>query len=123
MRRRPFHLALLIFQALWLNVIVPGHQRGIVQLPNLHASASTACDSGCPFCACNQGNPAKSKSPTNRSENCAICSFAAYLSVPPTIDLTPPPLRFLHRVTPQTASDLIAHIVLVPFDGRAPPVV
>jgi len=33
MRWRPGHLVLLLFQAFWLNVVVPGHTRGSVPLP------------------------------------------------------------------------------------------
>jgi hypothetical protein len=119
-RKRPFHLALLIFQVVWFNVIVPGHTRGVVQLP--HAEQS------CPACCCccegaaktgNQ-NPATPKNPPG---NCAICFFAAHLSIPPRIDFSLTRLDFLHRLDAIVKEDRVARIVIYPFDSRGPPAV
>jgi len=118
-RRRPLHLAVLIFQALWLNVIVPGHTRGIVQLPGSNHCSTV---NSCPLCA--NEHPAGSKdAPANRSSNCAICFFAAHLNVPPTIDLSLTRLDFLHRLSAIIAEDRIARIVISPFDCRGPPAI
>src|SRR5205823_4516041 len=83
---RPGHIALLIFQAVWLNVIVPGHTRGSVALPG---SAPYACaDSPIAHRCCHAPAPKDDPpSPGNRGK-CAICFFAARLSTPPAIDAT-----------------------------------
>jgi hypothetical protein len=115
-RFRPVHLFLLIFQALWLNVIVPGHTRGIVQLPNAGHS--------CPACCCEQSAQTKNQkpaAPTNPPGNCAICFFAAHLSIPPKIDLSLTRLDFLHRLDAIVMEDRIARIALSPFNSRGPP--
>src|SRR4051812_44045828 len=87
---RAARLALLIFQAVWLNAIVPGHTRGVVQLPVGESSgqSQTSC------CAerGRAGPESRSPAPARQTGNCAVCFFAANLSPPPMLDLTPPPL-------------------------------
>jgi hypothetical protein len=125
MRRRGLCVALAIFEAIWLNVIVPGHRRGIVQMPGASAAAA------CPFCCCCQQpttpssdrDGPKQNSPTGPAGTCAICNFAAHLSVPPVIDFTPPPLKLLGPVEAEIARRAIARITLIPFDGRGPPAI
>jgi len=114
MRSRGLCLAFLIFQALWLNVIVPGHRRGTVQLPG-----------ACPLCASSpvhsHSSGSDSPTPDSSAATCAICSFAAHLSLPPAIDLAPAPTRFLHRLGDDIPEAL--HLPLLPasFDARGPP--
>jgi hypothetical protein len=118
MRRRGLHFAILIFQALWLNVVVPGHQRGIVQLPGSEKTQPAAC----PFCAQQEPAPKNGK-PIGPEGNCAICFFAAHLSVPPVVNLSLQPLRLLHRLPDETAENLFSRLICLPFDGRGPPAV
>jgi hypothetical protein len=122
MRRRGLCIALAIFEAIWLNVIVPGHRRGIVQMPG--ASAAGVC----PCCCCGEASPSHPGDPKHDSQGgpastCAICNFAAHLSVPPVVDFTPPPLKLLGPAEAETARRAIARITLIPFDGRGPPVI
>jgi hypothetical protein len=115
-RHRWLRIAILVFEAFWLNVLVPGHQRGCVALPGAQAVAA------CPLC--DSATPAahsKSHTPVDRSGTCAICFFAAHLSVPPTIDLSLPPLQLRGWVQGQRAHNLVARLVQIPFDGRGPP--
>jgi hypothetical protein len=77
-RRRLGHVALIVFQAFWLNVVLPGHARGVVTLPG--ACLDRAC--------CHRDQPGKNgEMPAKRVANCAVCAFAARLDVPPAIDL------------------------------------
>jgi hypothetical protein len=115
-RRRGLHFAILIFQALWLNVIVPGHQRGIVQLRGSEKTQPAAC----PYCTQQQSTPKNGK-PLPPEGNCAICFFAAHLSVPPVTDLSLQPLQLLHRLSGETAKNLFSRLISLPFDGRGPP--
>jgi hypothetical protein len=120
MRRRGLSIALAIFEAIWLNVVVPGHKRGIVQMPGTSAAGL------CP-CCCEQASSAahpggsKQNAPGGPASTCAICNFAAHLSVPPKVDFTPPPLKLLGPAEAQTARRTISRITLIPFDGRGPP--
>src|ERR1700727_1736089 len=88
--RRTWCAILLVYEALFLNVFIPAHTRGMVQLPGSHAAE--------PCCCCGMGESKKApteKEKQNRAENCAICAFAARLTIPPTIDLSLPPLQRL----------------------------
>jgi hypothetical protein len=127
MRFRPGHLALLIFQAIWLNVILPGHTRGVVTTPGSECSACESSSAPQRTTCCDAAAAATTKrgqapDPAGRAQHCALCAFAARLTLPPVIDLTPAPLGFLERMTlapPARAQS----IQLIPtYDGRAPPV-
>jgi hypothetical protein len=75
---RRFTWPLIFFQFVWLNIVLPGHTRGIVTVGD-HCGVASCC----------ANKPAKSgdKSPTpDQQKRCAICAFAAALSTPPAID-------------------------------------
>ena len=123
MFRRASVLALVIFELIWLNVIIPGHTRGCVTMPcGCSAwSVTPGTAPACPLCAAAEAKGSRhSPTPTDR-QNCALCFFAAHLSIPPVLDLSAPRLRFLAYVGPESARHLIAREVLAPFDGRGPP--
>ena len=122
MRLRPFHLALLAFQVLWLNVIVPGHTRGIVKLPGSPADAPQSC----PMCdAAKAATPTKGTDGTKGKgdpvDGCAICFFAAHLATPPVIDLAPPPLGLAERLDPPAETQRPDCRPIGTHRSRAPP--
>jgi len=119
MLRRAGILALVIFELIWLNVIIPGHTRGCVTMSCGCSEAAGA--PACPLCAAEAAkNSHHSPTPTDR-EHCALCFFAAHLSIPPAIDLSAPKLRFLNYVGADAARHLFAREVILPFDGTGPP--
>src|SRR4051794_35307660 len=91
MFRRAALISLLVFQAVWLTVILPGHTRGAVTLPGYKPADSESCAGCCPQHS-GTSDPATPADP-GRAAHCAICFFAARLSVPVAIDLTPQPLE------------------------------
>jgi hypothetical protein len=108
-------ISLLLFQALWLNVIIPGHTRGALTLPSTSSSAASCCSHR----DVDQKNaPAK---PAKDASRCAICFFAARLSLPDTIDLTPPPLKLVTVIDAPKVRSLDVATPPAPFHGRAPP--
>jgi hypothetical protein len=117
MLRRAAIIALIIFEGIWLNVIIPGHTRGAVTMPC--GCSQTAASPFCPLCAAAKGSHS-APTPADRA-HCALCFFAAHLSIPPAMDLSAPELLFLNYIKPSAAKHLIAREVLVPFDGRGPP--
>lgn len=124
MRFRWFHLALILFETFFLNVVIPGHQRGIVQLPG----ANTQSASSCPFCCCestaqNHPNKSHSNDPPKHPETCAICAFAAHLTIPPVFDCTPEALKLLCPVINDVAHSPATCHVILPFDERGPPTI
>ena len=120
---RALRIALLVFEAVWLNAVVPGHTRGIVRLPGTDCQAceSAAQHDGC--CMDEQGG--KPAAPRHKSgdpaAHCAICHFAARVTAPPFVDFTPPPMARVGSV-PRFGSPVICSPTpLTPYDGRAPP--
>ncbi|WP_428938727.1 DUF2946 family protein [Fontivita pretiosa] len=122
MRPRIGHIALILFQTLWLNVILPGHTRGIVTLPGGSddpASGRVAC-SGCCGGGGSDSSPTDKPTPRDRAR-CAICFFAARLTAPPVVDLRPPPLE-LTALVPIPRPVAFESLQLIPaYDSRAPP--
>jgi len=125
MRGRTFRIALLVFQALWLNVIMPGHRRGIVALPGEACHAQTAGAVEATHCCSSSGTDKRPDAPTKNSGDpalhCSLCYFAARVTPPPVVDLTPPPLRLLDQTDPPAAEHRISIATLSTYDGRAPP--
>jgi hypothetical protein len=124
--RRALYLTLALFQALWLNVVVPGHTRGIVPLPG-PTRFSTDC-ALCNACPMTMNAPVAPEYPSKhhapaRSGGCAICLFAAHLTIPPPTDWSHGPLLFVARVRNQVASPRLARGVELWIDGRAPPAI
>ncbi len=94
MLRRIAVVALILFESLWLNVIVPGHTRGIVLVPGAQPVVLLPC------CAAREEHQ-KSHDPTPEERGqCAICNFAAHLTVPATIDCRPQRLELLATIAP-----------------------
>jgi len=108
---------LLAFEALWLNVVVPGHRRGAVPLPGERCAACSA-HATCP----SSGGPDRPAPPGDPAAHCAICYFAARLSPPPVVDFTPPKPQLL-CAAPVPAPRPRPQVPFLPtYDGRGPPI-
>src|SRR4051794_33155032 len=90
--RRGFTIALLLVEALFFNVIIPGHTRGVIQLAGSQSQASC--------CASRHGESKQTPCDNKRAANCAICAFAARLTVPLAIDFAPPPTGLVAILRP-----------------------
>jgi hypothetical protein len=128
MLRRAALISLLVFQALWLNVILPGHTRGAVTLAGFEEQSSCHETRGGGCCSHSGGSPQnfppdddQNSNNGNRAAHCAICFFAARLTVPVTIDLTPAPLELAFVQPPPVVSGLVSRGVVPTYLGRAPP--
>lgn len=114
-------VALLVFQAVWFNIILPGHARGIVTVPGCPACQQ---ESTCPFCHVTtkpKKAPADPRDHDKRAANCAICAFAARVTVEVPPDLRPPPLRLV-GIAAAPLAQVAPQLSLLPtYDGRAPP--
>jgi hypothetical protein len=119
MRSRAFRMALLVFQAIWLNAIVPGHTRGVVTLTGSEQRGTTMAAGA--HCCPAKGSSKNPAAPAKGSGNCAVCYFAARITPPPVIDLTLPPLmRTEVRVEVLPASADSAPLAATLFE-RGPP--
>ena len=130
MLRRVAILALLVFQSLWLNIVLPGHTRGVVTLgarsaePSAHACCGVAATDRAADGARPDGSPCGGDDDNgNRARHCAVCSFAAKLSLPVTIDLTPAPLSLVAVVAVAPARAAVSLDRAPTYLGRAPPAI
>ena len=120
---RTGRIALVIFQAFWFNIVLPGHTRGIIKVPGCPACAAESQEASCPLCR--QAAATKSHdprhAPADPAANCAICAFAATCTFAAPPDLSLPPLTFVRRIAdpqPVAGPDLsFTHI----YFERGPP--
>ena len=83
-RSRGLRLIVMLLQAAWFNVVVPGHRRGAVALPAEQCAAqSCAMDACCPEMAGDATAPRKAPASGDPAAHCAICQFATALFTPP----------------------------------------
>ena len=77
-------LAVVVYQALFLNVLLPGHTRGAITLDGRHTPA--CCSPACyaPAVSSRGDVPPSGKGPAVPSprdrDNCAVCHFAVGLT-------------------------------------------
>ena len=134
LRRRWLHILVCLWQGLWLFVILPGHTRGQIVLPGYEKTPAAAGDAKggaelvarASCCSMRRDAPAGGKTPPvdrGRTENCAVCHFAARLSQAVAFVLfLPPPARL--EILPPDAP-VVAHVAadLRTVRSRAPPLV
>jgi hypothetical protein len=118
MRGRFGTWVVLAWAIAWFGAVLPGHQRGAVQLPEGrqtaagHATASQVEPAiGCPMCAGGDSPDAPSDAPPRG--RCALCQLLATLDVPPAVVLTCPPLERVWHASVRPASQVA--------DGRQAP--
>ena len=113
-------LALLGYVSVWFGVVLPGHKRGQITLPGARAAVAGCCTTAIPLARHATSSHHVPLPPPSRGP-CAICFFAAHLSVAPPVDVAHAPLAFLHlRAVPAVARPLPQPVRLT-YDGRAPP--
>lgn len=115
-------LLLLLQQAIFFNVIIPGHTRGAITLDGNHSGQSIRA------CCCEEPEAAESSSnqkkhaPSQRDrQNCAICNFAARVTPPPAISLTLPELGLLSLLPLPPPATVVAADFTPTYYGRGPP--
>jgi hypothetical protein len=105
-------LALLLYEAMFLNVLVPGHTRGAI---TLSGGAVASC------CASHQSRSSQHVPTQKDRENCAVCNFAARMSTPPVISWTMPKLGLVQLLPfppPSVATSIDRRL---PYLSRGPP--
>lgn len=121
--RNTMHWAVLVWFALWMGVIMPGHTRGAVRLPGMDeapdgASCCCSADSGCDT---TDGGDENDKTPADPAKCCAICYVNATLNTPPPLTLYTPYLGQLDEIAYVSHGGIAPHQCLVPDPYRARP--
>ena len=115
LRSRPAAAVLLVYQALFLNVLLPGHTRGAITLDGKHV----------PACCCDRdprptGRPPAVPSQRDR-DHCAICQFAAGLTPVLFFRVTLAAVGLLRRL-PVPPRPVVGSLDLIPtYLARGPP--
>jgi hypothetical protein len=114
---RPIVAFLLVYQFLFLNVILPGHTRGAVTLDGKHAAQCCCC------CDHAVDGPAKSPAiPSQRDrDHCALCDFAARVTTQQVFVLRLDPIGLLARLPVPTPTVLVSADFLPTYLGTGPP--
>jgi hypothetical protein len=116
------------FACLWFGMFVPVHQRGQIQLPGNNATAAAVNHCNNPNAPCHRKmadarqqkqQPGK---PTNR-ENCAVCHFILGLHAPPPVTWYVERLGLIESLPAERQAAVPHCAVILPFHGRAPPMV
>ncbi|MGH7215074.1 MAG: DUF2946 family protein [Tepidisphaeraceae bacterium] len=121
MRRRLLGILLVLLQALWLNVVIPGHTRGAFTMPGSRGRCET---SKCCGTRAATGDEQRQRTPTpDERARCAVCYFAAGLSTPP-VALRAPVVLGLCELLPLPPPVVVESLEFTPtYLGRAPPAV
>ena len=125
MSSRLLRWMVLGFTCLWFGVLLPVHQRGQIQLPG---AAPRVAGPSC----CNHSDASRHRSthdgkqqpakPSN-PENCAVCHFIAGLDVPPPVTWYVERQGLVESVPAEQHVAVPHRAEILPFHGRAPPVV
>jgi hypothetical protein len=117
MHSRAFRIFLLALVGVWYAAVLPGHTRGVVQLPGA-AAADSCCTPGKPQRPGDNG-----PSPTRSPLTCAVCAYMGALSDAPPPDLGIAPLGPTDEELAPSVQAVISFVVHPTYLGRAPPLV
>ncbi|MFI4859096.1 MAG: hypothetical protein ACIAXF_00300 [Phycisphaerales bacterium JB063] len=112
----------LLWFALWMGVVMPGHTRGVVRLPGM------ADTQDAPSCCCNTDSTCDlgaqdEDAPADPAKCCAVCYFNATLNTPPPLTFYTPYLGQLDEIEYAACEAVAPHQCRAPrqYRGRPPP--
>jgi len=116
--------AIILWQFLSLNVVIPGHTRGMITMPGSNATPAgrtAAADSCCSLPAEDSHDGDTDRPTSQQRRSCAVCHVAANHTPPPVfcIDLQPGDAS-IQRVCPVATQVASRHIPL-PYFPSGPP--
>ncbi len=124
-RSNTLRIAVLLWFAVWLLLVMPGHKRGIVTVPGAEQAQASCCEPGPSCCdalaesACCTPDDDR---PADPARHCAICFLKSHLNNPPPVTLYTPFLGELDELTfPIESSIADDQAAPLRLRGRAPP--
>jgi hypothetical protein len=112
----------ILFQAIWLGVMMPGHVRGAFTMPGtasaLRASAG-ADEESC--CASRVSHESEGRPTQDQKSRCAMCHFAAGLSTPPVVSFAHADLGLVSLLPLPPPQVVSFERFPLPYDATAPP--
>ena len=126
MSSRLLRWMVLGFACLWFGMLVPVHQRGQIRLSDGGATAAAAGHCSRPDAPCHrkaQDGKKQPEKPANR-DNCAVCQLIIIgLHAPPPVTWYDQRLGLIEVRAVERQADIAHCATILPFHGRAPPVV
>jgi len=121
-RLRPVAVALLLYEFFFLNVVVPGHNRGAITVDGKHIPDSAACCCCCGGSDSSDTNGQPRKAPSRRDQkNCAICNFAARVVPATFLSLILPKLGLLETLPWSNPAVPVSIQAIPTYQSRGPP--
>lgn len=117
--QRAFTILFILFEGFFLNVVVPGHQRGALTVAGYRPQAVTAqgcCAKDVPAKGCSDRKPSQSD-----KAHCAMCFFIAGLCIPPMPAEVPSLCKDSQLCRPWTPIRITGLFPRLTYLGRAPP--
>lgn len=114
---RVLRWSFILFQFVWLNIVLPGHTRGAITMPGSKPAAS--CGSCC-------ASPVKSDKPhkptPDEQRRCAVCYFAAGYTIPVVFHFDLKPNGATVAIAVEHAEQIAGLNLLRTYDANGPPV-
>jgi hypothetical protein len=110
MHSRAFRILLLALIAVWYGAVLPGHQRGVVQLPGGGGGGDACCE-----------HDGSAPEPAQSPRTCAVCFYMAALDVAAPPDLGIAPLGATDAQPDAVVSTPLDVRLIATYHGRAPP--
>jgi hypothetical protein len=115
-------IALLVYEAMFLNILLPGHTRGSITLAPKDATPAAKAEAKSGGCCRIHNEPAQEQKPTEKDRaSCALCFFAARLVTPPPALTAPVQLELVELLRAAEPTSRHAVDAFAAYDGRAPP--
>lgn len=113
--------SIILFQFLWLNVIIPGHTRGMITLPGALASCDTE-SSTASCCTIPTDDDHDDKTPTPEQRRCcAVCYVAARYTLPPTFQIDLAPADLIQDAPQHAITQVASRHIPLPYFPSGPP--
>lgn len=120
-RSNTLRLAVLLWFSGWLLLVMPGHTRGIVELPVAESEQAALCCEPKPNC-CGVADDCDPPKPSDPAKHCAICYLKSHLTDPPPLVLFTPYLGELDELTYLLEVSILDELAgPTQMRGRAPP--
>ncbi|QOV88271.1 hypothetical protein [Humisphaera borealis] len=132
--KRFLTILVLLQQAAWLLVILPGHQRGAMAVAGttINETATkggscvvekrhSCCDTSASSPAGTGGKSSQSENPLKKLSHCAVCHIAVRLTPAPPPDFVPSPTGLVERLSPSGPGAIASIHIALPYDATGPP--
>jgi hypothetical protein len=118
-RAHPAISALIVYQFIFFNIVLPLHTRGMITVDGKHTANAVCC------CCCGgRTRQAPNSEPSQRDrQNCAICYFAAHVMPTPFPNLKLPEMGLLRILPPPQSMSALSLDHLLTYQSRGPPAV